>query len=309
MDQKLQMLDWIVIAVYVLGMLVVGWYFSRRTKTNEDYMLGGRTMKPWAVGLSLFATMLSTISYLATPGEVIKYGPMLLSGMLAYPLIFLVVGWVLIPSIMKMNIGSAYELLELRLGPSVRVLASVIFLVMRLMWMAVIIHLCASKVIVPIMGWSESTALWVSITMGVITIVYSSMGGLRAVVFTDVAQTFILFGGAILSLVLIAKQLGGISTWFPQELPAGWVEWKLFDTGARWSFGTAVLSFFAWWVCTAGSDQMAIQRYLATRDAKSARRMFLGLHPYRLCSRRGPGLVGISPAGLLQSQPAASSRR
>ena len=275
MDQKMQILDWIVLGAYALGMLTVGWYFSRKTKTSEDYMLGGRKMKPWTVGLSFFATLFSAISYLAVPGETIKYGPMMLCRLAAYPLIFLVVGWFLIPRIMKLKISSAHELLEVRLGPSLRILASLLFLAMRLIWMSVIIYMCAVKVIVPIMGWSEDAALWVSIVMGIITVIYTSMGGLRAVVLTDTVQTFVLFGAAILSIILIGRELGGLGAFLPAARPDSWIEWKFFDTnpGARVSFLSVSLSTFCWWVFTAGSDQMAIQRYLATRNTKAARQV------------------------------------
>ena len=100
MEQTIQTLDWIVIAAYILGMLVVGWYFSRKTKTSEDYMLGGRKMKSWMVGMSLFATLLSAISYLMVPGEIIKYGPMITLAIVAYPFVYFVVGYFLIPKIM-----------------------------------------------------------------------------------------------------------------------------------------------------------------------------------------------------------------
>ncbi|MBN2456260.1 MAG: sodium/solute symporter [Sedimentisphaerales bacterium] len=275
MKQTMQPLDWVVIGVYGLGMLAIGWYFSRRTKTSEDYMLGGRQMRFWMVGLSLFASLFSAASYLATPGEIIKYGPMIRCGIAAHPFTYLVVGWLLIPAFMKLKISSAYELLEVRLGPSLRVLASILFLILRLFWMSLIIYICAVKVIVPIMGWSQEAALWVSIAMGVVTVIYTSVGGLRAVVLTDVIQSFILFSAAIVSMILIGKMLGGVGTWFSQDWPQTWVEWKFFDANARASFLTAVLSSFCWYVFTAGSDQMAIQRYLATRDVKSARRALL----------------------------------
>ena len=275
MHESLSSLDWIVIVVYALGMLLVGWYFSRRTRNTEDYMLGGRNMKPWAVGMSLFATLLSAISYLALPGEVIKHGPMLICGLASYPLVFAVVGWLIIPTIMKLKVSSAYEILEVRLGVSLRVLASVLFLTMRLVWMSVIIYMCSVKVIVPVMGWSPEAALWVSIVMGVVTIIYTSMGGLRAVVATDVAQTFILIGAAILSIVVISNRLGGFSEIIPKSWPENWLPWRLFDTDARASLFTAMIAYFSWYVCTAGSDQMAIQRYLATRDRHGARRVFM----------------------------------
>ena len=275
MEQTIQTLDWIVIAGYILGMLIVGWYFSRKTKTSEDYMLGGRNMKSWMVGMSLFATLLSAISYLMIPGEIIKHGPMIALGVVAVPFTYLIVGYFLIPKIMEQNVSSAYELLEIRLGVSVRILASFIFLVMRLTWMAVIIYLCAVKVVVPITGWSEDAALWISIAMGVITVIYTSMGGLRAVVLTDVVQTMVLLGAAIVVMILIAKELGGFSAWIPREIPETWVRWSFFDPKARVSFMTVFIHVFGWWICTSGSDQMAIQRYLSTRNDKAARKALL----------------------------------
>jgi len=246
-------IDWIVIAAYALGMIGVGWYCSRRATTTEDYLLGGRAMKPWAVGLSLFATLLSTLSYLAVPGEMIKHGPMIASQIVVFPFIILAVGWFLIPRIMRLNVTSAYEILEMRLGVWVRLLGALFFLSMRLMWMSVIIYATTSKVLIPMLGWGESATPYACAVLGIITVMYTSMGGLRAVVITDVAQTFILLGGAVLAIVLI-------TAWF--------------DPGSRVTVAATFVSVFAWYVCTAGSDQMAIQRYLATRDAKAARSMF-----------------------------------
>ncbi len=273
--RSLARLDWAVIVLYAAGMLLVGWYYARRTKTQEDYLLGGRSMKPWAVGLSLFATLLSTISYLAVPGEMIKHGPMIIAQVAVLPLIVIVVGWFLIPYFMRLKITTAYEVLETRFGVSVRVLASVFFLSLRLLWMAVIIYATTSKILIPLLGWSEAATPYVCAALGLITVVYTSMGGLRAVVFTDVVQTFILFGGAVLAVLLITGRLGGVAAWWPTHWAPTWdkpVFW--FDAKARVTFASACLSAFVWYVCTAGSDQMAIQRYLATRDARAARRMF-----------------------------------
>lgn len=266
-------LDWLVIALYAFGMLAVGWYYSRRTASTEDYLLGGRKMKPLSVGLSLFATLLSTISYLAWPGEMIRYGPMLMIGAIAsYPFIYLVVGWFLIPFIMKLKVTSAYEILETRLGPAVRVVGSFLFLSLRLAWMAVIIFATSDKVVVLLMDWPSTATPYVCFVLGAITVIYTSMGGLRAVVFTDVVQTLILFGGAILTLVLVTVYLGGVGQWWPSGWLAHWPEpvWG-YQPGVRVTFFGGFLATFTWYVCTSGSDQMAIQRYLATRDVKAAR--------------------------------------
>lgn len=268
-------LDWIVIIGYFTAMLLLGFYFSTKNKNTEDYMLGGRNMSSWKVGLSLFATMFSAVSYLSMPGEMIKYGPMIWSSLFALPFIYLVVAYYFIPYIMRLKITSAYELLETKLDIRNRIVAASYFLIMRIVWMAVIIFMVSEKVIVPIMGWPEEKSLLVSIIIGVVTVIYTSFGGFKSVVLSDVVQTAILFFGSIIAIIIIVNKLEGVSNIVPTEWPEQWAEWKFFDPHARLSFLTVVLTTFGWYVCTAGSDQMAIQRYLATANVKTARRMYL----------------------------------
>ncbi len=271
-------LDWAVIGLYAISMLAIGWYYARRTSSTEDYLLGGRTMKSMSLGLSLFATMLSAISYLAIPGEMIKYGPIFAIGKIAsYPLIALIVGWFIIPQIMKFKVISAYEILEMRLGVSVRVLGSTMFLVLRLSWMAVVIYATSAKVLVPLLGLEQSATPWFCALLGAITVAYTSMGGLRAVVLTDVIQTFILFGGALLTLALISYNLGGLGAWWPAEWPIHWPQprWGYDPDPDVRTFVAAFLAMMFWFVCTQGSDQMAVQRFLASRDVKAARKTLI----------------------------------
>lgn len=267
-------LDWIVVAFYGLALLGVGYYYSRRVESREDYLLGGRSMKPTAVGLSMFATLFSTITYLAFPGEMIRHGPMLLAAILAYPLVYWIVGWAIIPHFVCLRVTSGYELLERRLGVGVRMLGVFMFLALRLLWMAVIIYATADAVLVPLLGLTAKYTPLICFVMIVLTIVYTSMGGMRAVVATDVIQTVILFGGAVITLSLLTWQLGGVGAWFPTEWAGNWdpVSWVQGGDNGR-SIMAAFISAVVWFVATSGSDQMAIQRYLATRDVHSARKM------------------------------------
>ncbi len=270
-------LDYGVIVAYGLGMLAVGVYYARRTVSREDYLLGGRQMRSSFVGLSLFATLLSTITYLAMPGEIINKGPVILWTMVSIPIAYVVVGYLLIPRFMALRVTSAYELLETRLGIQIRLLASIIFLATRLLWMALIIHLTADKIIVVMFGWDPKVTPYVAAVIGLVTVVYTSMGGLRAVVLTDVVQSLILLGGAILSIVVISTAMGGVSGWWPREWSPSWDAQPVFSTDptVRATVVGSIVFMTVWWICTAGSDQMAIQRYLATRDTKAARRAFL----------------------------------
>ena len=270
---ELTNLDWTVIVLYGMGMLAVGWYYWRQNQSSEDYLLGGRTMRPLAVGLSLFATLFSTISYLAWPGEMIKNGPMVLSMIVAYPFVALLVGWFIIPYIMRLKITSAYELLEVRLGLSVRMLGATLFLLLRVLWMAVIIYATVDTVLVPLIGMDSSASPYVATALGVITLIYTAMGGLKAVVVTDVVQGLILFAGAIVSIVMITFYLGGVTAWWPAGWASHWTRPVFYDPTLRISFLSAALATFTWYISTSASDQMAIQRYLATRDAAAARRV------------------------------------
>lgn len=274
-NSALKPLDWTVIALYVLLVLGVGWYYSRRTASAEDYLLGGRRMNWFSLGISLFATMLSAVTYLALPGEMILYGPIFALGKVAaYPLVAVIVGWWIIPRIMALRVTSAYEILEVRLGLSVRLLGSTFFLLLRLMWMALVVYATAAMVLVPLLGLEESATPWICVILGAVTVAYTSMGGLRAVVVTDVLQSVILFGGAILTLGIITYHFGGVSGWWPDEWPIHWPEprWGYDSNPKARTFIGALIGTLVWYVCTQGSDQMAVQRFLANRDVKTARR-------------------------------------
>jgi SSS family solute:Na+ symporter len=270
-------LDWAVIAAYTLGMLAIGWYYHRRTESTESYLLGDRSMRPSSVGVSLFATLFSTITYFAIPGEMINKGPVILWSMLAIPIAYVVVGYFLIPPIMRFRATSAYEILESTLGLRIRLLGSCMFLLTRLLWMELIIYVTARQIIVTTMNWDASATPYVATVIGLSTVVYTTLGGLRAVVVADLIQTAILFAGTIASILIITVKLGGVSGWWPREWSATWDQQPIFslDPTVRVTVVGSIVMMLVWWICTAGSDQMAIQRYLATRDARTARRVFL----------------------------------
>lgn len=297
-NASLTAIDWIVITSYFLAMIGIGVFYAQRTATTDDFLLGGRHMNAWMVGLSLFATLLSTLTYLAVPGEMIRHGPIIVMGTASFPIVSWVVGWYIIPFFMRLNVTSAYEILEIRFGYPGRLLGTVMFLALRFFWMAVILFATANAVIVPLLGWGASATPWVCLILGILTVVYSSLGGFRAVVLTDVIQTGILLGGAIVALLVITVQLGGVSEWWPKEWDPQWTPIKFYDPSSPRTILMAVLGTGIWYICTAGSDQMAIQRYLATRDARSARWMFnvtllMNLLSWGLLTALGFALLGF----------------
>lgn len=264
-------LDWIVVISLLLIMILVGFFSSKRNKNKNDYVLGGKKMNSTMIGISLFATLFSTLSYLAYPGEMIKYGPIFFTGIFAFPVAGWIVGKFLIPHFMKMNVTSAYEILEIKLGKGTRNLATIFFLTLRFLWMATIVYATVDTALIPIFGFSKAYVPLVSIILTFITVAYTTMGGLKAVVTTDVIQSAIMFVGVILTIAIIVVKIGSVKLFFNPELFSNWNQVDFgFDLTKRMTVGNIFIMTLMWQVCTAGSDQMAIQRYLSTKDSKTA---------------------------------------
>jgi SSS family solute:Na+ symporter len=268
----LHLFDWAIIAAYGCATIGLGIYFGRRQRSAEEYFVGSGKINPFLVGVSLFATLLSTISYLSMPGEAAGKGPTAMVGMLAFPLIFLVVAYVILPVYMRQRVTSAYELLEERLGLSVRLLGATLFLVLRLVWMTLLVYLTA-KAMTVMMGLDPTWIPLIVIITGVVSVIYTSLGGLRAVIVTDFMQTVLLFGGAILVIVTVSYDFGGFG-WFPMQWHPNWDTQPIFsfDPQTRITVVGTILSIFAWYVATLGGDQTSVQRFMATRDLAAARR-------------------------------------
>ena len=270
----LKALDWVIIGVYASGMMGLGWYYARRQQNTDEYFIGNGNMNPTLIGVSMFATLLSTISYLSYPGEVIAKGPVYLASNLALPIVFVIVAYLLLPAYMRQKTTSAYELLEKRLGLGIRLLGAVIFIVLRLVWMSLLMYL-AAKALSVMMGVHERWIPLIVLCTGLVAVVYTSLGGLRAVVITDLFQTLLLFGGAVLIIVMVTVQLDGVA-WFPTRWQENWDSQPLFsfDPAVRLTVIGVLINTVIWYVCTAGGDQVAVQRFMATRDVKAARRSY-----------------------------------
>lgn len=300
----MSVLDGLVILAFAGLMLGVGWRYSRQNKTADDFVLGGRRMSPVAVGLSLFATIVSTLSYLANPGEVIANGPMMTTQLFAHPLIFVIVGYGLIPLLMRQPVTSAYEILETRLGMSIRQAGAAVFLMLRFGWMATILYATSRVVLVPLCGLDPSWTPWLCLILGVTTAAFASWGGIRAVVMTDAIQSVTMLAGAVLTLAVITVRMGGVSAWWPQVWPEHWQlpSWG-FDPSKRVSFGILMISTTLWYVCTNGSDQMSIQRFLSTRDASTARRTLAVSQITDVTVSLLLALTGVAVLGFYRAHP------
>lgn len=288
----LHVVDYGIVFVYMLLMIYIGWRCSRVQESTEDFFVGGRSMPWWATGLSLVATMMSTLTYLGVPGEVFGQGIGMLLQFIALPFAFLIIGWVWVPFFMKLRLTSAYEYLELRFGGTIRFWAVILFLYMRFVWLGLIIYSAGTAVaemtadtapaaVATLTGGlvqfqtAEGWRMFVLVATGVTATIYTTLGGIKAVIWTDVIQFVVLFLGAVITLLIVMLKTGtGPSAWLHEattmshQLPP----WFSFDPRTRTTIVVVVLNGLLWHVCTHASDQVALQRYFCTDSARSARR-------------------------------------
>lgn len=299
----LAVVDWVLIFIYATTTILLGWYFSRKQEDTSEYFIGSGQMNPILIGVSLFATLLSTITYLSLPGEVLGKGPIFLASYLGLPIVFYIVGYWLIPVYMQHRVTSAYELLETKLGLSIRLLGAVMFVLLRLVWMSLLIYLSA-KALTTMLNLDASYIPWIVLVTGLVAITYTSLGGLRAVVITDLIQTILLFGGAVLVIATISWKMGGFG-WFPTQWDANWDTQPIFslNPGTRVTFFGTILSVVIWYVSTAGGDQVSVQRFMSTKDASAARRSLAIQLCISLIVGTTLSLVGFSMLGYFQAFP------
>ena len=266
-------LNWTVLIVYMLGMLGLGYFFMLRENSSEDFFKGGGRIPWWAAGISIYATMLSAITYMAIPAKAYAtdwtYYPMLITILLVS---FPVIKYYL-PYFRRLNITSAYEYLEMRFNLSTRMIASTLFIVFMVARTALVLYL-PSLALTAVTGIDIYICI---ILMGIITIVYCTMGGVEAVVWGDVVQGIILVGGAFLAAgYLIFNTEGGAGGFF--DIAVSHDKFRLFDyafdlTSA--TFWVVILGGLANNLISYTSDQTVIQRYITTKDEKSAGRSIL----------------------------------
>ena len=272
-DPPFGLINWAVIVVYMLGMVYLGFYFMSKSKSTDDFFKGGGRLPWWAVGISLFATMLSAITFMAVPAKSFatdwKYFPMALTILvMTLPVIKYY-----LPFFRRLNVTTAYEYLEMRFNYTTRVLASSLFIVFMVARMALTLFL-PSLALTTVTGIDIYLCI---VLMGLVTLMYCTMGGAEAVVWSDVIQGVILLGGALITVAyLILSIPGGFSEMMTISLAND--KFKIFDLS--FDFSNATL-----WVIMLGglannlisytSDQTVIQRYIATTSEKAAGRSIM----------------------------------
>jgi len=264
-------IDLIVIAIYLALLTVIGLVFARRQTSEDAYFLGDRRLPGVIVGVSVMATIISTLTYLSLPGEMIAHGTGYFYSVVALLLVIPVVNLAIIPALRRLPITTVYELFEQRYNSSVCIVGAGAFVFSRLLWIGLIIY-TTSFAVHTMTGYGTVTIILV---LGVVTTFYTTAGGMPAVVWTDFLQGILLLSGAAFVPIFVAVQTGaGPDVWWQTFHEAGRATAPVFsfDLTVRISVIGIILSDLVWNLCTHSSDQVAAQRYLSTPSVREAQR-------------------------------------
>ncbi len=269
---RIHPIDLGIVIAYLLGVTALGVYFRRGSQDAKDYFLGGRTAPWWALAFSIVATETSTLTIIATPA--ISYG----GNMTFLQLVFgYLVGRVLIvllllPGYFRGEFFTAYALIEKRFGPKTRAVAATTFLVTRAIAEGVRVAAIALVVSV-VLGTSEKLAVMVVIAL---TIIYTLEGGMKAVIWTDVAQFLLYLAGSGVTLWLLLHRVPGGWNEVTQAAAAAGHKLQVFDFSFHWAtkytFWSGVIGGAFLTMASHGTDQTIVQRLLAARNQRDAGR-------------------------------------
>ena len=259
-------LNYTVLAIYLAGMLGVGLYFSRKQESAEMFFLGGRKL-PWiAVAMSMYASLTSAVTYLGLPGTAYSENIALIIVCIMSPIVAPFILLLFYPLYHRLQVTTSYEYIQKRFGPSARYGVAGLFILARLGWLGTVVY-------APALAMSIVTGipLWVCICMmGLLATIYTTLGGLAAVVWTDVIQFVILISGAIWIAVSLAHGVeGGVGKIMALAAETGRLhiaDWK-FNLFAMTGPAVAI-SFFFQLMQDYGTDQVTVQRLMATGSMK-----------------------------------------
>ncbi len=263
---KFGWLNYTVLILFFVMLIIMGWFFSKREKSTDDYFKAGKRVPWWAAGISIIGTGLSALTFMAVPAKAYATDWIYYFSYLFGPLLAPVIVYAFLPFFRRLNVTTAYEYLELRFNLPVRLISSITFILFQIGRVSVILLL-------PSIALSVATGIniFLSITvLGIISTVYTVMGGIEAVIWTDVIQVIILFLGAIISLVIVIFYMeGDIAGMYTIALENN--KLNLVD----FAFDLTVVTFWAIIFSipaglSAVADQATIQRYLTTKNEKDA---------------------------------------
>ena len=267
--------DWVIVALYIAGMIGLSIYLSRGQKTMKDYYLAGNNIKWWQISLSTMATQCSTNSLLGAPafvGFAALGGLVWLQYELAVPLAMIFIMIFLMPFYRKAGVISIYEYLELRFGVGTRTVLSLLFQFLRAFSTGITVY--GISLVISI---SLNISLWSCVFLVfVITIIYDSIGGMKGVIISDVIQMFVLVIGISVIGYYAVSAVGGFSEVLAHISPE---RLKILDfshhglgDGRKFAFWPMLIGGFFLYVSYYGCDQTQVQRELSSKSIDDSRR-------------------------------------
>ncbi len=268
----LSTVDLVIVAGYILGTMLLGARLSRRQRDVNSYFVSDRNVGWWLVLISIVATETSTVTFLSVPGLSFAQGGNLTFLQLSFGYVIgrIVIAWLLLPAYLSGNLLSAYQLLRQKFSPAVQRTASAIFLLTRMIADGLRLYL-AALLVGQFTGWN---ATWSVIGTAAVTIVYTYLGGMTAVIWTDLVQFLIYIVGAIVASIFIFHDMpGGIETFLSVGRDAG--KFQLFnfstDPAQKYTLWAGIFGGAFFTMATHGADQIMVQRYLCSRSLRQAR--------------------------------------
>lgn len=264
--------DYVVFALMLVVSTAIGVYYawtSRRRESAEEFLTGGRRLTALPVSMSLTASFMSSITVLSNPAEVYVFGAIFVFFSVSYVASMLLVSEVYLPVFYRQGIATIYEYLELRFNRATRLLGTVLFIIQTILFTGIVIYgpaLALSQV--------ANIDLWGGIvTTGVICTLYCTLGGLKAVVWTDVFQMGIMIAGYVSVLIMSIIVQGGISTIISDSQQGGRLNFLDFDMNPlrRHTFWTVTVGGTLGWAIVNGTNQAQVQRYISCKTIVHAR--------------------------------------
>lgn len=287
--------DYIVMISYILGVVVLGAAFCVKERNTEDYLLGGRSLPWWAITLSIFVTLFSAISFVAVPEESYTNGLRLWMNSLIGPCLVPLAMWMFLAFYYSLGSFTPYEYIEKRFSPKVRFICSTLFILQRGLYLAIVLF-ASAKAFEGAVGWKP----WFTIlAVGILGTLYTTLGGMKAVVWTDVLQFFVLGGGILTAAIfLVCKVDSGFTGIFSYafenqhgfNIDKSFFSFNPYERSSIWwmvllAIG-ATLNYYA-------TDQLVIQRLLSTKTYAQAKRSVFASIPVSICVGSVFWFVGI----------------
>jgi SSS family transporter len=272
----MRLLDWIVVAGYLVWIVYDGLKRSKATDEVEGYFLANRSLPWWAVGLSVMATQLSAITLVGTTGQAYADGMRFIQFYFGLPLAMIVLSVTLVPFFYRARVFTAYEYLERRFDVKTRTLTSILFLCSRGMSCGVIV--AAPAVILSIvLGWNLTLTI---LAIGLPAVLYTMIGGVQAVTWTDVKQMFVIVGGLAAAVaVLIAGLPSDVSLGGALHVAGAVGRMQAIDFHFDWrqtyTFWSGLLGGLFLMLSYFGCDQSQVQRYLTAKSVDEGRHSLL----------------------------------